>query len=152
MMTDHGKVISPPVLTLRRHDGKFTLDTNICSVQVGCVLVEEQENETNRPIRCFRSIHDSQRAYDTMHRKCYAEICEMLLFRPNSKERRLTIRFDHDFSRRNLNMADATDMLVQRRLRLAETDLVISRGQGSESSSVRTINTQNQRRRLCWHQ
>lgn len=144
-MTVHGEVMSPPVLTLPWHDGKFALHTNICNVRVGRVFVQEQENRTNRPIRYSScSVHDAQCAYDVVHCKCYAVMWKMLLLRPHSEGTMFTIRFNPDFSRRNQNMAEAIEMLVQRRPRLAEIDLDIVHKQRSETSSVRTINTRNQ--------
>lgn len=77
------KLLSTPVLTLPHHPEKYTLDTDAYSVQAGCVLLQEQEYGTNRPMGyCSRRFNDAQRAYDTTHRKRSAVVRAAVLLRP----------------------------------------------------------------------
>lgn len=43
-------LISPPVLALPNNSGHLTLDTDACNVQVGCVLLQQQPDDTTKPI------------------------------------------------------------------------------------------------------
>ena len=115
------RLIEPPILTLPRRDGRYTVDTDACDKQVGCVLLQEQPEVPARPIGYWsRSLNQAERAYDTTHRECLAVVWAVLLLRPYLEGTRYTIRTDHDALRWILNMADATGKLARWRLRLAE--------------------------------
>lgn len=54
-----------------QHDiENYTVDTDACNVQVGCVLLRQKEDGINRPIEnCVRSLNEAKRAYGTTHRE-----------------------------------------------------------------------------------
>lgn len=103
------KLVEPPVLALPRGKGRYTVDTDACNEQVGCVLLQEQPDGVKRPIGYWpRTLTTAERAYGTTHRECLAVIWAVLILRPYLEGTRFTIRTDHDALRWILNMSDAT--------------------------------------------
>lgn len=63
--------ISPPLLALPYSGGHMKLDTKACHVQIGCVLIQKQKEDTTKPIeRWTRSLTDEIKRYETTPRKC----------------------------------------------------------------------------------
>lgn len=44
------KLIAPTIVALPRLNGKFTIITDACDIQVGCVLLQEQEYKVLKPV------------------------------------------------------------------------------------------------------
>lgn len=115
------KVMSPSVLALPYGGGQFTLDTDACNVQIGCVLLQDQPDQTKRPVDYWsRSLTSAKRAYDTTHKECLAIVWAVLLICPYLEGTKFTIRTDHDSLRSILNIIDATGRLARWELRLSE--------------------------------
>lgn len=75
-------LISPLVLALPRHDGKYTLNTDAYNIEVVGILLQEQENSTDQPTEyCSCSSNDTQRGYAITLRECYAVVWAVLLLR-----------------------------------------------------------------------
>ena len=120
------KLITPPVLALPRPNGRITIDTDACAYQVGCVLLQEQEDQTVKPIGYWsRSLTDAERRYDTTQRECLAVVWAILLLRPYLEGTRFTIRTDHSALKWLLNLADSSGRLARWRLRLTEFEFDI---------------------------
>ena len=67
------KLVNPPILALPRSEGKFTLDTDACDTQVGCVLLQDQPDGHARPIGYWsRKLTKAEQAYTTTERECLA--------------------------------------------------------------------------------
>ncbi|NJR72361.1 MAG: hypothetical protein HC782_04925 [Gammaproteobacteria bacterium] len=61
----------------------MTLDTDACAVQVGCVLLQKQPDDTVRPIGYWSlALNDAERRYDTTQRECLAIVWSVLILRP----------------------------------------------------------------------
>lgn len=66
MTTPQGKLISPPILALHYTGGHYSLDTDACEVQVGCILLQGQSDKTKKPIGYWSRSHtEAEIAYDT---------------------------------------------------------------------------------------
>ena len=88
-----GLLIAPPVLALPKAEGKYTVDTDACDLQVGCVLLQEQEDGTNRPVGYWsRTLTKPEKAYTVTERECLAVVWAVLLLRPYLEGARFTVR------------------------------------------------------------
>ena len=66
-------MVSPPVLALPRLGRRYVLDTDASDHQVGCVLLQEQEDEPRKPIGFWsRSLTKHERNYSTTEKECLA--------------------------------------------------------------------------------
>jgi len=117
------RLISPPVIALPRGTGKYTVDTDACDRQVGCVLLQEQLTGPDRPIGYWsRSLTSAEAAYDTTERECLAVVWAVTMLEPYLQGTRFTIRTDHEALRWILTMTDAKGKLERWRLRLSAFD------------------------------
>ena len=117
------KLVNPPILALPRSEGKFTLDTDACDTQVGCVLLQDQPDGHARPIGYWsRKLTKAEQAYTTTERECLAIVWAVTLLRPYLDRTRFTVRTDHSALRWILNLTDSTGRLTRWRLRLLEYD------------------------------
>lgn len=124
-------LVKPPILALPRNGFKYVLDTDACDYQVGCVLMQEQEEGPMRPIGYWsRSLNKAERSYDTTQKECLAVVWAMLHLRPYLQGNTFVLRTDHAALRWILNMADATGKLARWRLRLLEYDYEIQHRPG----------------------
>lgn len=91
------RIHSPPVLAFQRHDDEYTLDADTSNVQVGCVLLQQQKDGTNRP-NGYRtdSLNDAPPSYNKTCRKCYAVAGVALRLLFLAEGTMFTIRTDHD--------------------------------------------------------
>ena len=79
------KLFNPPILTLPRIGRRYTIDTDACNVQIGCVLLQDQEDEkpTRKPIGYWsRTLFQAEQGYHTTERECLAVVWAVLLLRP----------------------------------------------------------------------
>ena len=65
--TFKSQLINPRVLAIPKADRRYTLDTDACDYQVSCVLLQEQDEETNpKPIGYWsRSLSKEEQNYTT---------------------------------------------------------------------------------------
>lgn len=62
--------------------GHLTLDSDTCSVQVGCVHLQKQPDDRTKLIDFwFQSLIDTGRRYDITKRRCFAIVLSVLLLR-----------------------------------------------------------------------
>ena len=114
-------MISPPVLALPTAGKPYVLDTDACDYQVGCVLLQEQDDGTNRPVGYWsRSLSKAEKNYSTTEKECLAIVWAALTLRPYLEGQRFTLRTDHDSLRWIMNLSDASGRLQRWRLRLAD--------------------------------
>jgi len=122
---------SPPILALPRADGHFTLDTDACDRQVGCVLLQAQPDDQMRPVGYWsRTLTAPERNYSTTERECLAVVWAVLLLRPYLDGVRFTVRTDHSALRWILNLNDTTARLTRWRLRLMEFEFEVVHRKG----------------------
>lgn len=97
METLKSLLINPPILALARTDGHFTIDTDACDTQIGCVLLQRPPDDTNRPIGYWsRTLSDPEKKLSTTHRECLAVVWAVLLLRPCPDGSQFTVRTDHE--------------------------------------------------------
>lgn len=85
-------LIFSPILAPHNSSGNITLDTDACDVQIGCVLLQKQANDTTRRIVYWsRSVKDAERRYDTTRRECLAIVWSVPLLRSYLEGNRFTI-------------------------------------------------------------
>ena len=74
------RLLKAPILALPRHGAPYKLDTDACAYQVGCCLLQEQEDKTWHPIGYFsRSLTDAERNYSASERECLAVVWGVLM-------------------------------------------------------------------------
>ncbi len=57
-------VTKPPILCLPRVDRPFSVDTDACDYQIGCALMQEQEDGTRNPIGFWsRALSPAEKNY-----------------------------------------------------------------------------------------
>ena len=116
-------LVTAPILALPREGYRFTLDTDACDYQVGCVLLQEQPNGDKHPIGYWsRGLNSAEKNYSTTEKECLAIVWSILTLRPYLHGVQFTIRTDHEPLKWLLNLMDASGRLARWRLRLAEYD------------------------------
>ena len=64
-----------PILALPRRHGAYTLDTDASAGQVGAVLLQQQPDQSTRPVGYWnRSLNAAERNYSTTERQCHAVV------------------------------------------------------------------------------
>ena len=120
------KMTEPPVLALPRTNQPYTLDTDASAYQLGCALLQEQDDKTTLPVGYWSySLNDTERNYSTTERECYSVVWSVTTLRPYIEGTRFTIRTDHDSLRWLMSLTESTGRLTRWRLRLSEFDFVI---------------------------
>jgi hypothetical protein len=119
-------LIQPPILTLPKEGGKFTLDVDACDYQIGACLLQEQSDGTLLPCGYYsRTLNTAERNYSTPEKECLAVVWAILLLRPYLEGVSFTVRSDQVALRWLLSFKDPSGRLARWRLRLAELDFVI---------------------------
>lgn len=89
--------LSTRELALPRSKGLWNLDTDACDKEVGCVLMQDQQDRTkNAIIKCIRAFIPAHQNYDTTRQDCLAVVWSLLFLNHYLKRRRFTIRMIHD--------------------------------------------------------
>lgn len=64
------KLVEPPVLALSRSQRAYTVDTDVCDKQIGCVLLQKQPERTDEPLGYWsRLLYEANCTYHTTHRQ-----------------------------------------------------------------------------------
>ena len=120
------RLLSPPVLCLPHPDKAYTLDVDASILQVGCALLQEQENNILHPVGYWsRALNAAERNYSTSERECLAVVWAVLHLRPYLEGRRFTVRTDHNALQWALVNSNAEGRLARWRIQLAEYDFDI---------------------------
>lgn len=65
--------MSPAVLVLPRTKGQYTLEFSAGDKQIGCVILQKQEDGSNRPAGYWiRTLNDKKPKLAKTHRECLA--------------------------------------------------------------------------------
>lgn len=104
------KLVAPPVLALPQLAGQYTIDTDACDTQIGCVILQEQEDKVSNPTRYWsRSLYETERHYDRTHKKCLAVIWAVLLLGPYLDGSHFVVRTNLQALRLILNLKNLQD-------------------------------------------
>lgn len=78
------RMISPPVLCLPRLGKPYLLDTDASAYQLGCTLLQEQDEPGDwRPVGYWSyALNESERNYSATERECYAVVWAITSLRP----------------------------------------------------------------------
>lgn len=105
----------PLVLALPRTMGRYTLDTYACYKQIGCVLLQKQEDRNSLPAGfCSGILNDKEQTFAATHGEFVAVVWEVTILRPYLEGTRFTFRTDHKSLPWIFTMAKGTEMLVRR--------------------------------------
>jgi RNase H-like domain found in reverse transcriptase len=116
-------LLHPPILALPRIEGAFNLDTDASDHQLGCCLLREQPDGTQKPIGYWsRGLTSAEKNYSTTEKECLAIVWAILHLRPYLEGQNFIIRTDHHSLRWVLNLSDAQGRLARWRIRLLEFD------------------------------
>ena len=64
-------LLHPPVLALPRRGAPFTIDVVACDTQLGCALLEEQQDGQLKPVGSYsRALQPHQRNYSSSEKEC----------------------------------------------------------------------------------
>ena len=135
------KLVNPPILVLPRLGRRYTIDTDACDVQVGCVLLQEQDCEkTTKPIGYWsRTLSKAEQNYTTREKECLTVFWAVLLLRPYLEDTEFTIRTDHDSLKWLMRLSDASGRLQRWRLRLQEFTYEINHRPGAQHKAADAV-------------
>jgi len=128
------------ILALPLRHGAHTLDTDASAGQVGAVLLQEQPDQSRRPVGYWsRSLNAVERNYSKTERERLAVVWASLLLRPYIQGTRFTVRTDHAELEWMLHMDGAHGRLARWRLRLVEFDYVVQTRPGASHDAADTM-------------
>jgi len=134
------RLTEAPILALSRRQGTYTLDTDESAGQVGAVLLQEQPDQSTRPVGYWsRALNTAERNYSTTERECLTVVWASLLLCLYVEGIRFTVRTDHAALKWMLHMDGAHGRLVRWRLRLAELDYVVKTRPGASHHAADTM-------------
>jgi RNase H-like domain found in reverse transcriptase len=117
--TLRASLLNPPILALPRIEGAHTLDTDASDHQLGCCLLQEQPDGTQKPIGYWsRGLTSAEKNNSTTEKECLEIVWEILHLRPYLEGQKFIIRTDHHSLWWVLNLSDAQGCLARWRLRL----------------------------------
>ena len=117
---------SPPVLALPKAGSNYRLDTDASDYQLGCTLLQEQEEDVWHPVGYWsKLLNETERRYSPTERECYAIVWAMRTLRPYLEGVRLKVRTDHAALRWILTITESTGRLARLRLLISELDCEI---------------------------
>ena len=116
-------LVTAPILALPREGYPYTLDTDASDRQLGCCLLQQQEDGTLHPIGYWsRTLTSAERNYSSTEKECLAIVWAVQHLRPYLEGTKFTIRTDHDALKWLLNLRDPRGRLARWSLRLQEYD------------------------------
>jgi RNase H-like domain found in reverse transcriptase len=121
--TLRASLVHPPILALPRIEGAFTPDMDASDHQLGCCILQEQPDGTQKPFGYWsRGFTSADKNYSTTEKECLEIVWAILDLRPYLEGQKFIIRNDHHSLRWNLNSSDAQGRLARWSLRLLEFD------------------------------
>lgn len=96
-------------MALPRSISQQTLDTDACGKQIGCELLQQEEDGRNRPVGFWsRTSSDKEKKRPMTHRECLVDILDVTLLSNNLEETRFTTQTEYEGLRYILTMAGGT--------------------------------------------
>ena len=127
--------LNPPILQIPNPERPYTVDVDACDYQLGCALLQEQEDGKLLPVGYYsRTLIGAEKNYSTTEKECRAVVWEVLLLRPYLEGAHFRIRSDHNALRWLLSLKKVEGRLARWRLRLAEFDLEIMYKPGTQNA------------------
>jgi len=134
------RLTEAPILALPRRHEAYTLDTDASAGQVGAVLLQEQPDQSTRPVGYWsRFLNAAERNYSSTEREYLAVVWASLLLRPYIEGTLFTVRSDHTALKWMLHMDGAHGRLARWRLRWAEIDYVVQTRPGASHHAADTM-------------
>lgn len=125
--------MSPTILSLPSKEARYTLDADANDRQIGCLILQQQDEKVDEPIRYWQHIiNDRVRNLDTTRGERLVLIWAILLLHLYLAGSKLTVCSNHDSPKWIFNLADASGKLARWRLRLMEYDFFIIHQAGVE--------------------
>lgn len=107
------KLVAPQILALPYAGGRYTIDTDTCSVQAGCAVLQKQPGGTTKSDDYWsRSMTTDEQADDTTQHECLEIVWTLLMLCCNLESTRFKIQTDHKSLNWILNLADVTGRTV----------------------------------------
>lgn len=98
-----------PMLFLQRANGQYTIHTDASDTQVGCVLLQTQEDGTDTPIGYLSQTQsDLERKRVTTDKKSLAVEHPILLLRPHAETSWFTVRTDREALKWLMTLSEAS--------------------------------------------
>jgi len=120
-------LVNPPVLVLPKIGKPYMVDTDASAYQVGCSLLQEQEDGDWHPVGYWsRALNKAEQGYSPTERECLAVVWAVTTLRPYLERTKFVVRSDHNALRWLMNVTDLSGRLVRWRLRLSEFDYTIA--------------------------
>lgn len=89
-------LVEPIALVLLRVNGQYTVDTGVSDLELGCVLLQEQEDRVLKPIDyCSRSMCDGERCHDKTQKEFLIVVWSVSMLRLCLERFYFRIRTDH---------------------------------------------------------
>jgi transposase InsO family protein len=122
-------ILNPPVLALPVSGRPYIVETDASANQLGCVLLQEQQDKSLRPIGFWsRACNKAEQNYSPTEREALAIIWAVKMLRPYLERVRFSVRTDHAALRWlfGATAGQENPRLVRWRLALAEHDFSVS--------------------------
>lgn len=88
--------MSPPVLTIPHPNRRFVVDVNACADQLGCALLQKQEDGDLRHVGYYsRTLKPAEKNYCATERECFALVWGVISLRQCSDDNVFTGPTDH---------------------------------------------------------
>ena len=132
--TLRSSLISPPILRLPQEGQEFSVDTDACDKQIGCALMQVQEDGKRYPIGFWsRSLTAPERNYSASERECLAVVWAVQLLRPYLEHKHFVLFTDHQALRWIFDLSDLHGRLGRWRLRLLQYDFTVKYRKGADN-------------------
>ena len=127
-------LLNYPVLRIPHPSKTYLLDCDASDTQMGCSLLQEQEDGLYMPVGYFsKSMNASKKAYSATHKEGLAVIWAIQLLRLYIEGTHFKVRIDHHALRWPLTLRSPEGRLARWRLLLAEFDFEIVYRSGSSN-------------------
>jgi len=134
------RLTEAPILALPRRQRAYTLDTDASAGHVGVVLLQDQPDQSKRPVGYWSCpLNAAKWSYSTTERECLAMVWASLFLRPYIEGTRFTVHTDNAALKWMLHKDGAHGRLVRWQLRLAEFDYVVQTRPGASHHAAVTI-------------
>lgn len=121
-------------------DLPYSDDTDACSDQIGCALLQTHSDGTRYPIGFWiRSLSPNEKNYSTGDRECLAVVWAVQILRPYLERRHLHLFTVQQALKWIMDLTESNDRLAGWRLRLLEFDFKVFYRKGAKNTIADAI-------------